>query len=343
MMALVAVAAAAVVLVDCTRLRPGISVVAYFGHIGPLVEGGDVEIAGRAVGTVTAVQLLPAEMVRDPAHPLHPGGGVAVHLRIQRRFAGWASPASELFITAKGVLGEPYLAIGPPRAGSAGTAEGVRPLRDGDQLRGTDPVRMEQVVVRGFHNMTSFRLLMEELAQPAGELRAALAQLSDTLAEIEPAPGTYAELGAAVRRLDDAFERMKAGWSAEDLSPADLLAVAERAGAFLDRARAELGQTGAALDRLAVDVRRLRDRMPPGLSDRLARTLDQARAAIAKVERVVASATELATRVRQGHGTVGALMNDPEFSDDAKQLGRLLKRNPWRILGHPTREALEKQ
>jgi hypothetical protein len=184
---------------------------------------------------------------------------------------------------------------------------------------------------------------MEELAQPAGELRAALAQLSDTLAEIEPAPGTYAELGAAVRRLDDAFERMKAGWSAEDLSPADLLAVAERAGAFLDRARAELGQTGAALDRLAVDVRRLRDRMPPGLSDRLARTLDQARAAIAKVERVVASATELATRVRQGHGTVGALMNDPEFSDDAKQLGRLLKRNPWRILGHPTREALEKQ
>jgi len=342
MIALVGAAAAAVVLVDCARLRPGIEVTAYFGHIGHIAEGADVQIAGRVVGSVAAVQLVPASAARDPAHPLHPDGGVAVHLRIQKRYAGWASIDSELFITSKGVLGEPYIAIGPP-PGGAPAATASRPLRDGDRLRGTDPARMELVVVRGFQNMTAFRALLSELAPHARELRAALARLGETLGEIEPEPGAYAELGAALTRLDGELDRMTAGWEAAGLEVADLVALVEDAGAFLDRARAELARTGQALDRLAGDLRRLGRRVPPGLAARLGEAIDRARAAIGKVERVVASAQELAARVRRGHGTIGALLNDPEFIDDAKQLGKVLKRQPWRVIGHPSKEALEAQ
>ena len=34
-------------------------------------------------------------------------------------------------------------------------------------------------------------------------------------------------------------------------------------------------------------------------------------------------------------GTVGALMNDKEFADDAKKLGRYIKRHPWEFLTRP--------
>ena len=36
---------------------------------------------------------------------------------------------------------------------------------------------------------------------------------------------------------------------------------------------------------------------------------------------------------------LGRLMKDPEFPEDAKALGKLLKANAWRILGHPVDDA----
>jgi len=29
------------------------------------------------------------------------------------------------------------------------------------------------------------------------------------------------------------------------------------------------------------------------------------------------------------------LANDPEFPEDARELGKVLKRHPWRVLEHP--------
>lgn len=336
--ALVAVAAAAVLLVDCSRLRPGIQVTIYYAHIGGLEEGADVQIAGRAVGVVTGVQLLPARAVRDPKHPLHPGGGVAVHVRLQKRYAGWAMTDSDYFITAKGVLGEPYIEIGP------GPVERPdrRGLRDGDAVRGADPARMDQVLVRSFQNMSDLRRLLDDVSPAARELRAALERLAATLREIEPEPGAYGALAGNLVHLRASLDTLTSGFAAEDLGPAELSALADAAGVFADRARAELALVGGALDRLSADLDRVRGAIPPDLAERLDRAIATARLATAKVERIVATGQELADRVDRGRGTVGALMNDPEFIDDAKQLGKILKREPWRVVGHPRKESLEK-
>ena len=338
-MALVAVAAACVLLVDCSRLRPGIQVTIFYAHIGALEQGADVQIAGRAVGVVTGVQLLPAAAVRDPRHPLHPSGGVAVHVRLQKRYAGWAMTDSDYFITAKGVLGEPYIEIGPGQV--------IRPdrrgLEDGDQMRGADPARMDQVVVKSFQNMNHFRRLLDEVEPAARELRVAVERLSATLRDIEPDPGAYARLGASIGHLRLSLDTLTTGWQAEGIGPGDLVRLADTAGAFADRARGELAQIGATLDRLRADLDRVRGSIPPGLAERLDRAIAGARLSLGKIERIVATGQELAQRVERGQGTVGALMNDPEFIDDAKQLGKILKREPWRVIGHPRRESLEKQ
>ncbi len=337
-MALVAVAAAAVLLVDCSRLRPGIDVTIYYAHIGALEEGADVQIAGRAVGVVTGVQLLPPRAVEDAVHPLHPGGGVAVHVRLQKRYADWARTDSDYFITAKGVLGEPYIEIGPGEVEKPDR----RGLRDGDAVRGADPARMDQVVVRSFQNMAELRRLLDDISPSARELKGSLERLADTLREIEPEPGAYGALAGNLVHLRASLDTLTSGFAAENLGPAELRALADAAGAFADRARAELALVGAALDRLSADLERVRGQIPPGLADRLERAITTARLASARLERVVATGQELADRVDKGHGTIGALMNDPEFIDDAKQLGKVLKREPWRVVGHPTKESLEK-
>jgi MlaD protein len=336
-------AAAAVLTVDCDRLRPGIDVTLYFAHIGALEEGADVQVAGRRIGAVEAVQLQPPRSVRAADHPLHPDGGVAVRLRIQERYAGWAAPNGEFFIAVKGVLGDSYIEIGPPPDGAAMARE----LRDGDGLRGVDPPRMDQVLVKSFQNMTEFRRLLDEAAPAARQLLAALDQLDRTLQLSEPQPGAYAAARGAFAELGREWDRLSvgagAGLAREGLTRADAMRVVRSAFELTGRLRAELGATGAALDRLMADVERVRSDIPDDLLPRLKASLELARAAVGKLERTVAVAQELAARVNSGQGTVGALLNDPEFIDDAKQLGKILKREPWRVLGHPTREAIEKQ
>jgi ABC-type transporter Mla subunit MlaD len=336
-----ALAAVAVLTLDCGRLRRSIGVTVYFAHIGALEEGAHVQLAGRVIGTVDAVQLLPARAVRDRSHPLHPDGGVAVSLRIQQRYAGWAAPNGEFFVAVKGVLGDAYIEIGPP----PGAAARGRGLEDGDRVRGIDPPRMDQVLVKSFQNMTEFRRLLDEVAPPARELVAALDELRDTLQLVEPQPGAYAIAGGAFGELGGEWERLSdgvsAGLAAQGLRGGDAWRVVGGAMALTGRIRADLGATGAALDRLLGDIARIRARIPDDLRQRLEWSLATARASVTRLERALAVAQELAARVQGGQGTVGALLNDPEFIDDAKQLGKILKREPWRILGHPRPEAID--
>ena len=35
-------------------------------------------------------------------------------------------------------------------------------------------------------------------------------------------------------------------------------------------------------------------------------------------------------------GSLMKLMHDPEFPEDAKELGKIMKRQPWKIINHPT-------
>jgi hypothetical protein len=54
-----------------------------------------------------------------------------------------------------------------------------------------------------------------------------------------------------------------------------------------------------------------------------------------KLEGVAASVRVVAERWQRREGTLGRLLTDPEFPEDAKELGKILKRQPWRIFGHP--------
>ena len=56
---------------------------------------------------------------------------------------------------------------------------------------------------------------------------------------------------------------------------------------------------------------------------------------LAKLEGILKTGESLFAAIARGEGTIGGLINDPEFSDDARQLGKLLKRQPWTVFGHP--------
>jgi hypothetical protein len=63
--------------------------------------------------------------------------------------------------------------------------------------------------------------------------------------------------------------------------------------------------------------------------------LAQLRAALDKIDPLLARLDELGERIARGEGSVGRLIGDPEFPEDAKDLGKIMKRQFWKILERP--------
>jgi len=112
--------------------------------------------------------------------------------------------------------------------------------------------------------------------------------------------------------------------------------------ATLTDARAVLGELRATIDRLAplataltADGVRVRDHVDrSGLVARAVQAIARARLALDRIGPLVAILDEIGQRITSGEGSVLRLIRDPEFPEDAKDLGKVIKRHPWRILEH---------
>ena len=328
--ALFGLAALALVLLDAVSLRSQVHVTVYFENIGNLNTGSDVAVAGKTIGRVDSVQLVPARSASSPEHPLFPTGGVAVRVSIERRYIDRALKNGEYFINFRGVFGASFLEIGPPPAG-----EGLgRALAQGDELRGVDPPLLDRVLLRSFQNLTSSRLFLAAIKPEAKRVAAAVTDLSETLRQMEPQPGAYEQVGAALAEMS-----AEANDLAEILNgQVDIDAIrglAQRTDQTLARIDSELASLRTGIDRLRADIAALGDKVPPDLRARFLVAAARARSSVARLQSVTRDARALMAAINRGDGTVGALLNDPEFIDDAKKLGKVLKRQPWRLMGNP--------
>jgi phospholipid/cholesterol/gamma-HCH transport system substrate-binding protein len=311
----------------CTA-RPGFRATVYFEHSGGLREGAEVHVASSVVGKVTAITLVSARL-SPPGHLLHPTGGVAVTIRIDNRYRHMAPLEGEFFLAAKGFFGERYLAIGAPPEGE----ERGRDLREGDEVRGIDPPRLDRMLIRAHGNLQVSRAFARAVKPEADALMDALRTLSATLAELEHVPGGVSDARASMNELVREARALATTWAAGRVSWADITSLAERAETTATRMGAEIADVRARMKMLAAAVGRLGERIPDDLRERFARALEAAEGSLARAERALATARELAAMVARGEGTIGALLHDPEFPEDAKELGRTIKRQPWKLIG----------
>jgi ABC-type transporter Mla subunit MlaD len=325
---------AAVALAGRVELGAAIRVRVYFEHVGALRAGAPLMVAGRAIGKVEAITLVAA--ARAPAgHPLHGTGGAMARVRVDED-AAWMVPINgDVFVSSRGALSDRYLEVGPP----AGGAEPGRAIRDGDELRGIDPPSLDRALQRTWDNLVRARSFLEAVRPEWDALMAELDSLSITLGTVEAVPGAYATMTSEIRTV---MARAELAWDnaiAAGLTPDSVGALADRVGetfAALDAAGDQLGARIAAL-RAGIDRLRAQLAARP-IADDLRRALDAADAALARLDVAVANGRALVAAFRRGEGSIARLMNDPEFPEDAKDLGKVLKRNPWKLFTRPQDE-----
>jgi ABC-type transporter Mla subunit MlaD len=113
--------------------------------------------------------------------------------------------------------------------------------------------------------------------------------------------------------------------------------------AMVADARAATAEIRAALEALGpeaavvtANLARVRDHLAG--SDPIVRAeqvIATIRGVLDKLEPLLAKVDELGERIANGEGSIGRLMQDPEFPEDAKDLGKIMKRQPWKIIARP--------
>ena len=333
-----------VFLADRIELTDQVRFRVYFRHTGPLAEGADVIVAGERVGEVESIALVP----RGAPGPLGGEPGVVARVRVEADDAWMVDRRGEFFVSSRGPLAERYLEAGPqpcerrartrPRDCTPASVVPREPIRGGAEVRGIDPPSMDRVLQRTWENLQTTRAFVDSVRPEFDALIARIDELRATLKEVEPAPGEWGRLareaGGMIDGLRTLYDEMLGGGPGVDR----IRATIGEGRAVMALARTRLAELDARWQPLVVALDRMMARLEQkggAAGKRLAAAIERAQAAFAKLEPLRAKIQDIAGKIERGEGSIGKLSRDPEFPEDAKELGRILKRQPWKIIGHP--------
>ncbi len=313
------------------HLRPGLRFHVELQRSGALTAGAPVVLAGRHIGTIDDIRLVP-RVAPSPSYAQDPTAeraGVVLDVWIDRRWAHALHENSELFQNQPSILAEAYLEVGPPRGAAPGP-----PLRDGATVRGADPPRMDQIAQRSYENLRNVIDLIRTGFPEARAMGREFALLSDQLDTLA-APGTVDALSSSRARLWAEALAAWHDWQATGVSSDDLTRVAAHARATLARTRTQVASLRAKVDRLLASIDAIRLRLGPERFARFTEAIARVDDLTTRADALLAHAEEIAAMVARGEGTIGAFLNDTELADDFKAMTKVLKEQPWEMVGHP--------
>ncbi len=327
---LVAAGIAFVVFVyDRIEWGPHVRIGVYFRQTGGLREGAPLVVGGKSIGEVESIALAP----RDPAGPLGGDEGVVATIAIAKRDAKRIARGGDVFVTSRGAFGARYLEIGPaPDPDGATLADDTRPIV------GRDPPTMDRVLQRTWDNLNITRDFAEAVRPEYDVLRAQLGELATTLEQLSPNIAGAAGLALEIQGLAAEARKFRDIELGGDDGLAKLAATVTAARSTLAQARLVLDQLGTKARALTASTDALRTRLGERGPEALAKVelaIDRMRAAIDKIDPLLAKVEDLNARIARGEGSLGKLMKDPEFPEDAKALGKIMKRQPWKVLARP--------
>lgn len=312
-----------VVVMGGLSFQPTYTVNVDFDNPGGLKPGAPVQIAGVRIGRVAAVSFRGGKLDVKTGERLPL---IRVVASLESQYKSSIYDNSKWFVTTQGVLGEVYLAVDP------GSPD-HHILADGATVNGISPPRLD--------------LLLSETYELLHRAYVGISENEKTIGE------TFDDLHRTLKGTGDFFEHNSAKL---DRAVDDLQAMTAETRDTLQAARQKYvdnpqitrimndaeGVTHALsteLPPLLADGRKTADgaakltsvlASPDQLDQYRAITRD-ARDAADRAKVAVKDASDLVSHVKQGKGTVGALVMDEALYDDIQELLRDLKHNPWKF------------
>jgi phospholipid/cholesterol/gamma-HCH transport system substrate-binding protein len=294
-----------------------------FDNPGGLLSGAAVRVGGVKVGSVKELQFLGGKV--DPKT----GRRVVVRaeIAIQKSVESSIHEDADFYVTSQGVLGELFLAVNP------GSPE-KPPLAEGSEVKGIDPPRLDLFLAKAYELLDTTvegiknnrETLGDILDNTSGVLKGMNLIVTGNRDRIERTLANVEDVTVEAKQLThDArvnyVDNPKVLQTVDHIN--DLVArIHEDSGPMLKDAREAL----ANLNRVSATVG------DPQQQDKIRKTLADIAQLAERANATAADAQAIASHIKSGKGTVGALVMDEEIYDDMQELVRDLKHNPWKFL-----------
>lgn len=290
-----------------------------------LKTGAPVKVAGVPAGKVIEVDYRGGAPDPKTGKPV----AVRVTLAIDPDKLATLREDARFYITNQGVLGEKYVEIEPV------SFEGPA-LAAGDVVAGEPPLRLEIMAMNANRVLASLSNVLRKNEKAIDEM---IVNAADAMATVKRTVDRVDGLLAAATPKVDAVltkasavedELLKglAGVNAVIGDGSELRALVRNASGLAADARGQLGP-------LSADARKAiqrYDALGASAQEMLADVNRELVAAVGSVKDLLADAKVLTQRLKDGQGTIGALLSDREMYDDIREMMKDLKRHPWKFI-----------
>lgn len=311
-----------VIMLGSFSLGGGYTIYVDYDFSGNIHPGAPVKISGIQVGKVSSIEFMGGALDETKTRRVQ----VRLEVWLQDRAREALRQDAEFFINTRGVLGEQYLEIVP------GDDYDHQPIEPGSVLVGNDPPRIDLLMSRLYEVLDT---VAEVLHDERDRIRTLLASSASAVDEVNrllvdnrEAIGTLLVSGNELaREATGTLSRVNQGLG----DPSILGKTVRDADTLLVTANRSLDTLTPEARALLVDATRATGLVTEERVERALVTVDKAADAIGKAGGLIDQVDGLVTDVRQGKGTVGALLVREEIYADLREMIRDLKRNPWKF------------
>jgi phospholipid/cholesterol/gamma-HCH transport system substrate-binding protein len=304
------------------NFQPTYSILVDFDNPGGLQGGAPVKIAGVRVGKIEEIEFrggnVDAQGKRDAL--------VRVKISVEKRYQKSVHENGLFYVTTQGVLGEQFLAIEP------GSAD--RPvLQDGAVVRGLDPPRLDMLLAEGYE-------LLHSTVTSIRENRAEIRDTFDGLRATLKGTGTFftnngERLDKIVVNVEEATvsgNELIKGANEKFVQNPQVDRILTNTDALTGQLAHETPELMADAKSTMKNAKRFSDTIGSEEQQvKIKRLVDDTTDLVGRAKVATNDAQQIISHVKQGRGTVGALVMDEQLFDDLQELARDLKHNPWKF------------
>jgi len=312
-----------IVVMGGVSFEPTYTVYVNFNNPGGLQSGAPVKISGVKIGRISELEFrggMTNPKTREPEPPIR---AVA---RIEKRYQNALHDDARWFVTSQGVLGEMFLAVDPG-------SHDKPTLADGAVVQGISPPRLDLLLSESYELLHRAYLGItnndEKIAETFDGLHKTLKHSGELLDQNAPKIGRIVDnvetlSGDATGTLKAARERYVDGPQVTRI-----MNDVERTTSVMGKNIEPLVTDGRAV---LGDAKRLTSALASEQQIQRYQAMTSDAAAAAKSAKDLGhEAQGLVQHIKDGRGTVGALVMDEAVYDDLQEMLRDLKHNPWKF------------
>ncbi len=309
-----------VFVINGNPLAEGWPVNVEFTNPGNLQPGASVNIGSIRVGRVQSIEYLGGQLdERTGRRPM-----IRVVANVDDQYQGKVYEDATFYVTSTGLVGETVLAIDPGNPERAA-------LEPNANVVGIDPPRLDLVFALAYEMLQNIGGLLRDHKE---DIEALISSAASMLRQLD---GMFTRHGDRIDHIIENFENITNEVN-ELVTEANEIIHRPEVDRIIRNVDHTLASVRRDIDPILADVRSatakvddLLDMIGPQQQEEVRAIIHDASEMTEQISATVADAQHIVSHIREGRGTVGAVLMDEELYDDIQEMVRDLKHNPWKL------------